>query len=378
VPFSFGRSVFINSQLHTEEEIEDILLHEYIHVRQRHTIDVIWSEILCLLNWYNPFAWLIRFHIRQNLEFIADGKVLENGIDKKKYQYLLLKVTGCSPFKISTPFNFSSLKKRINMMNKIKSAPVHLLRFLFMLPLLAVLLLAFRSTVNLNKFENKDELITVSGIVVGGSNFEPLRNVHFKDSSLKVEGYTDDRGYYTFTISANKYPQPINLLFLKDGYMPISSNSQITNKEKAKSLSLLYFVGMTKDKTEDHTITSFIHSMSVSSQELGLSGHELASTKLLEIKRSHEQSTTLKNLSKDSEKPYWRINGHSYLLSAKGSVSWDTIVNTVFVNGIKMTGDEVNLKIKRSSIKRVGTRGKAEAISMYGVNEDVFEISTND
>jgi hypothetical protein len=48
------------------------------------------------------------------------------------------------------------------------------------------------------------------------------------------------------------------------------------------------------------------------------------------------------------------------------------------VNGIKMTGDEVNLKIKRNSIKRVGTRGKAEAISMYGVNEDVFEISTND
>jgi beta-lactamase regulating signal transducer with metallopeptidase domain len=44
-------------------------------------MDIIWGEILCILNWYNPFAWLIRKSIRQNLEFIADNKVLENGID---------------------------------------------------------------------------------------------------------------------------------------------------------------------------------------------------------------------------------------------------------------------------------------------------------
>src|SRR6185503_15569259 len=63
----------------------------------------------------------------------------------KQYQYLLLKVIGVNSFSIATNFNFSSLKKRIAMMNKTRSARVHLLRFLFMLPLLVVVLLAFRN-----------------------------------------------------------------------------------------------------------------------------------------------------------------------------------------------------------------------------------------
>jgi hypothetical protein len=60
---------------------------------------------------------VIKRSIRQNLEFIADNKVVENGIDKKQYQYLLLKVIGNNQYSIATKFNFSSLKKRIAMMN---------------------------------------------------------------------------------------------------------------------------------------------------------------------------------------------------------------------------------------------------------------------
>ncbi|HKO80524.1 MAG TPA: M56 family metallopeptidase, partial [Chitinophagaceae bacterium] len=144
IPFSFGNSIFINQELHTEAELKEIIRHEFVHVKQRHTIDIIWAEVLCILNWYNPFAWLIRKSIRQNLEFIADNRVLANGMDKKQYQYLLLKVIGNNHFRVANQFNFSSLKKRIVMMNKMGSAKVHLIRFLFVLPLMAVLLLAFR------------------------------------------------------------------------------------------------------------------------------------------------------------------------------------------------------------------------------------------
>jgi hypothetical protein len=147
IPFSFGNSIFINRDQHSEEELREIIHHEFIHVKQRHTVDIIWAEILCMLNWYNPFAWLLKADIRQNLEFIADNKVLENGINKKQYQYLLLKVIGNKNFSIAQQFNFSSLKKRIAMMNKNKSARVNLLRFLFMLPLLAVILVSFRKQI---------------------------------------------------------------------------------------------------------------------------------------------------------------------------------------------------------------------------------------
>lgn len=147
IPFSFGNAVFINRDLHTAEELEEIIRHEFVHVKQRHSIDIIFGELLCLFNWYNPFAWLIKSSIRQNLEFVADNKVLENGINRKQYQYLLLKVIGNNQFSIAQKFNFSSLKKRIAMMNKNKSTKMHLLRFLFLLPVLAVILVSFRKEI---------------------------------------------------------------------------------------------------------------------------------------------------------------------------------------------------------------------------------------
>ncbi|HYF29670.1 MAG TPA: M56 family metallopeptidase [Chitinophagaceae bacterium] len=145
IPFSFGNAIFVNTSLHTEKELNDIILHEFVHVRQKHSFDIIWSEVLCILNWYNPFAWCIRHAIRQNLEFIADQAVLQHGLDKKTYQYHLLKVIGSPQYSIANNFNFSSLKKRIAMMNRLKSARLHLVKFLFALPLLAVLLVAFRA-----------------------------------------------------------------------------------------------------------------------------------------------------------------------------------------------------------------------------------------
>ena len=145
IPFSIGNSIFINQHLHQEEELREIIRHEFIHVKQKHTVDIFLSELLCVLNWYNPFAWMIRRAIKANLEYIADNKVLEGGLDRKKYQYLLLKVIGAAQFSITTQFNFSSLKKRIAMMNKKQSAKPQLLKLFLLLPVVLVVLLAFRS-----------------------------------------------------------------------------------------------------------------------------------------------------------------------------------------------------------------------------------------
>ncbi|MBS1604431.1 MAG: hypothetical protein JST42_17330 [Bacteroidetes bacterium] len=149
-PFSFGRAVYLNPELHTESELADIVLHEYVHIRQKHSVDILFAELLVVAGWYNPFVWLIRHSIRQNLEFIADRQVVSSGVDRKAYQYHLLNVVGRpgvrGAYRLANNFNFSSLKKRIIMMNKVRSARLHLVKFLFVLPLLAVLLLAFRGT----------------------------------------------------------------------------------------------------------------------------------------------------------------------------------------------------------------------------------------
>ncbi len=145
IPFSFGHSIFINPGRHDEAELKEIIRHEFVHVKQNHTLDMLWAEWLCIINWYNPFAWMLRKSIRQNLEFIADDQVTGSGVDRKQYQYLLLKVMGHHAFRIGSSFNFSSLKTRIAMMNKIRTNKVQLLKFLFALPLAALLLITFRS-----------------------------------------------------------------------------------------------------------------------------------------------------------------------------------------------------------------------------------------
>jgi bla regulator protein blaR1 len=93
-PFSFFNWIFINPALHSDQEFQDILSHERVHVRQWHSLDVILSEILLIVFWFNPMAWFWRKHLKQNLEFLADQCVISEGVNKKYYQYNLLKISG--------------------------------------------------------------------------------------------------------------------------------------------------------------------------------------------------------------------------------------------------------------------------------------------
>lgn len=376
IPFSFGRSVFINPELHKPEELQEILQHEYVHVQQKHTIDILWTEVLCLLNWYNPFAWLIRHSIRENLEFIADRKVVENGIEKKRYQYLLLKVMDFPQLPITTPFNFSSLKKRIHMMNKVKSAKVHLVRFLFVLPLLAVLLLAFRGIRKEGKVF-QDRQLTISGIVMQADSYKPLSNVHFEEAFSQVQGSTDERGYYSFTLPVTAYPKKVNILFTKEGYENIKSVSEISNKQDRTEANNAEFIGMVPEKA-DNAASSFIHSTLLPEKTGQQSNYELVAKAFEEMKQSKGEITLLRKQSKDSDKPYWVVNGHTYLITAKGSsASVNTITDIVLVDGKKMTGAEVNKKFTRSMITSVGAMDKEIAQKKYGINQDIMAIYIN-
>ena len=80
-PFSFFHWIFIYPQAHPQNELSEILTHEGTHARQRHSIDVIISELMCIACWFNPFMWLMKREVRNNLEYMADNRVLEAGHD---------------------------------------------------------------------------------------------------------------------------------------------------------------------------------------------------------------------------------------------------------------------------------------------------------
>jgi BlaR1 peptidase M56/TonB-dependent Receptor Plug Domain len=218
-PFSFGNAIFINQHLYTEQEWADIILHEYVHIREKHTIDILLIEMVCILNWYNPFAWLIRYSVRQNLEFIADQQVLEKGVDRKGYQYHLLKVMGEPRYRLANNFNFSSLKKRIVMMNKMRSARLHLVKLLFLLPLVAVLLLAFRDRAGkLLQGHSGDVYVNAAGIVINSPDRKPLEGVLVRDRVTGLQATTDVNGYYKIKIKTDSGTINIMLDYTKPGY----------------------------------------------------------------------------------------------------------------------------------------------------------------
>lgn len=141
-PFSFMSHIFMNPALHTPEELQQIITHEKIHVKQGHTFDVIIAEIMTIVFWFNPFVWLLKREVRENLEYIADNKVIISGFDSKHYQYHLLQLSYQTPdLKITNQFNISPLKKRIKMMNRKKSGKAYAAKYLLVLPLALMLVL---------------------------------------------------------------------------------------------------------------------------------------------------------------------------------------------------------------------------------------------
>ena len=92
-PFSFFHWIFVNPKMLNDEQLNEILVHELTHAGQYHSMDVLFSEVFCAFNWFNPFAWLLKREVKINLEYLADDRVLSSGSDSKAYQYHLLGLT---------------------------------------------------------------------------------------------------------------------------------------------------------------------------------------------------------------------------------------------------------------------------------------------
>lgn len=79
------------SEKDLKENGEEILTHEYAHIRKRHSIDLLIADICIFFQWFNPASWLLKQELQNIHEFEADESVIAQGIDAKKYQLLLIK-----------------------------------------------------------------------------------------------------------------------------------------------------------------------------------------------------------------------------------------------------------------------------------------------
>lgn len=142
-PFSWFNYIVVGRKDY-EEHPTEILAHERAHMLHRHSIDILVCNLILVVQWFNPAAWLLRRELQEVHEFEADEAVLSLGIDARQYQLLLVvKAVGEERFALANNFNHSSLKKRITMMKKQKSNAWNRAKLLLALPLAAVAVVAF-------------------------------------------------------------------------------------------------------------------------------------------------------------------------------------------------------------------------------------------
>jgi len=142
-PFSWMKYIVI-SRKDLEENGREILIHEMAHIHHRHSVDLLVADICIFFQWFNPGAWLLKQELQNIHEYEADETVINEGVNAKEYQLLLIKkAVGTRLYSMANSFNHSKLKKRITMMLKEKSNPWARLKYLYVLPLAAIAVTAF-------------------------------------------------------------------------------------------------------------------------------------------------------------------------------------------------------------------------------------------
>ncbi len=148
-PHTFFKYIFLNKTKFESNQIpKEVLLHEETHAAQKHSIDVVFVELLQVIFWVNPFIYLAKKAMKLNHEFLADQAVLQNNIDATSYKNTLLSYLSPDSKYMQEPqmtnsINYSSIKKRFTVMKTQTSKKAVLLRSLLVLPLLASMVYGF-------------------------------------------------------------------------------------------------------------------------------------------------------------------------------------------------------------------------------------------
>lgn len=141
VPHTFLNTIFVNKKQFEKGNISrEILLHEFTHAKQKHSIDILYIEMLKIFFWFNPVLYLYKRAIHLNHEFLADEAVLKSGIPVSDYQQTLLRTLLYKPsHTLASSLNFGLTKKRLQMMNQSINKTRSIMKIASLIPLFLAL-----------------------------------------------------------------------------------------------------------------------------------------------------------------------------------------------------------------------------------------------
>ncbi|TDE18138.1 M56 family metallopeptidase [Dyadobacter psychrotolerans] len=130
VTFTFLNHIFVNKNDYLQKLIEDeVLIHEMAHVRQKHSLDILFIEVIQALYWFNPFFFFYKKAIQLNHEFLADEAVISKHFSVSSYQLMLLdKILCTKQVNLTSSFNYSITKQRLAMMTRTSNKTIQMLK----------------------------------------------------------------------------------------------------------------------------------------------------------------------------------------------------------------------------------------------------------
>lgn len=139
--FSFGRSIVIGRSNFSDQEVEQLLGHELVHVRHHHTVDVLLCEVMKVALWFNPFVWLYARELKRVHEYQADQQMVSGEHATTYLQLIYHQLSGREYSTIGNNFDYRITQKRIKMMKQHKTR-FGSLSLLVALPVMALILFA--------------------------------------------------------------------------------------------------------------------------------------------------------------------------------------------------------------------------------------------
>ena len=237
-----GSYSFFNYAFFPNENVNpEIVRHEMSHIAHHHSADILFVELMMIIQWFNPFIYLYKRELQSLHEYMADRDVVATGIDKQNYMMLILQQCTAVDFSnMSNNFSFLLTKKRIKMITQSKKAKGVVIKALLTLPLFALLLFANcksngQEKVSTDKAETTTENEKLTTIKVGEESYvsfaDPMEiSLDGKDYTLDINSVKnektfklgdhkvvaknnhDERNSYSVTIDG----KPFDLKYIKD------------------------------------------------------------------------------------------------------------------------------------------------------------------
>lgn len=256
LPYTFWNTIYVSQKDFENREIEqELFTHEIAHVKQKHTIDVIFVEILKTVFWFNPLFIFYKKAIQLNHEFLADENVIAAHRDLSFYQNLLLnKISVSQPVLLTSNLNFLATKKRLVMMTKITTKSKAIITKLVLLSLFVGLVLMlciqfYPSDVNASRSEilkDKRRDYIYSGIRIIVDNQKENRKINELYDNLDTKTKRKYIGAYSTPLITRKTPTESEFENWKNSneYVIILNDKKIMyndNLEQLKRKEIVYF-----------------------------------------------------------------------------------------------------------------------------------------